>query len=529
MNWLPHILNPLSALIAAVVTVPILLILYFLKLRRREMPVASTLLWKKAIQDLQVNSPFQKLRRNLLFLLQLLLLLFLCLALSRPISSYTPGVGRFSVILIDRSASMNANDPAYHGRTRLDEAKRQAKDLIDSMQRGATAMVIAFDDKADTVQPFTADTVALKNAIDSIPPTDRRTRLKLAYQLAEAQINFDPNVIQANSAPPDVYVFSDGRVLDAAELAVRGNVQYRPIGTEDAGNIAIVAMSAKRNYEQPTQVQVFARFADYGPNPASADIELRVATLDGSSGQDDFKLRGTATVDLLPDRWTDQQRQGQQSRDSVEFTLDLTTAAVVRVEQKNKQDDCLAADDAAQVVVPPPKPLSLLLVTEGDYFLERLVQSLNLKNGQTMTPSEYESKLPTDFDVVIFDRAYAPPKLPPAGNFIFFGNLPQGLKLKQMMENGKPLFIDSTGVLDWQRDHPILKGLSLHKLRVMQAERLDVPADAQVLIDGIKGPLLVLDHEGHSTILAASFDLLQSDWPTSPSFPVFMYNALQYL
>ena len=254
-----------------------------------------------------------------------------------------------------------------------------------------------------------------------------------------------------------------------------------------------------------------------------------------SSSHDDFKLRGAASVDLLPDRWTDQEREksrqeeGLQSRDSVEFTLDLTTAAVIRVEQKLTEGDSLAADDVAQVIVPPPKPLSLLLVTDGDYFLERLVQSLNLKSGVTMTPAEYEAKVPTDFDVIIFDRAYAPQKLPPAGNFIFFGNVPAGLKLKQFSDGGKPVFIDSTGVLDWQRDNPILKGLSLHKLRVLQAAKLDVPPDAQVLIDGVKGPLLVLDHEGHSTILAVAFDLLQSDWPTSPSFPVFMYNALQYL
>src|SRR3954468_20512558 len=123
MSWMPTFLSPLSAIIAGAIVIPSLLILYFLKLRRREMTVPSTLLWKKAIQDLQVNAPFQKLRRNLLLLLQMLLLLLLVLALARPVTHFTPGAGKTSVILIDRSASMAAKDA--NGRSRLEEAKRR--------------------------------------------------------------------------------------------------------------------------------------------------------------------------------------------------------------------------------------------------------------------------------------------------------------------------------------------------------------------------------------------------------------------
>src|ERR687889_2620973 len=129
MSWFPAFLNWKVAAIAAGVTIPALLVLYFLKLRRREMPVSSTILWKKAIQDLQVNAPFQKLRRNLLLFLQMLLLLLLALALSRPVTNYTPGAGTTSVILIDRSASMAAVEPALKGKTRLDEAKRRGRGL----------------------------------------------------------------------------------------------------------------------------------------------------------------------------------------------------------------------------------------------------------------------------------------------------------------------------------------------------------------------------------------------------------------
>src|ERR1700722_13105945 len=141
MNWFPHFLNSWPAAVAAAIAVPALLILYFLKLRRREMVVPSTLLWRKAIQDLQVNAPFQKLRRNLLLLLQLLLLLALLLAFSRPVTSYRPPPGAVSVILIDRSASMSARDMNEH--SRLEEAKKRAKELVDSMGKDSSAMVIA--------------------------------------------------------------------------------------------------------------------------------------------------------------------------------------------------------------------------------------------------------------------------------------------------------------------------------------------------------------------------------------------------
>src|SRR5438270_6733438 len=140
MTWLPSFLNPWMAVAAAGIAVPALLVLYFLKLRRRELPVSSTLLWRKAIQDLQVNAPFQRLRKNLLLLLQLLILLSLLLALAQPVMNYTRGAGRTTVILIDRSASMSATDLPDH-RTRLEEAKRRAKDLVKSLPRNGQAMV----------------------------------------------------------------------------------------------------------------------------------------------------------------------------------------------------------------------------------------------------------------------------------------------------------------------------------------------------------------------------------------------------
>ena len=535
-----NFLNPLAALIAAGVAVPALLALYFLKLRRQERPVSSTILWRKAVQDLQVNAPFQKLRKNLLLLLQLLALAALLLALARPVSAGRPTAGESTVILIDRSASMNAPDGGEPGSTvtRLEAAKRRAKELVDTMGRGDRAMVVSFSDAADTRQAFTADAAALRRAIDAIGPSDRPTRLADAFKLADAQLQFDVDQLRPD-AQNDVFLYSDGVVADSAELSLRGRLHYEPVGRADTANVALVALSAKRNYERPTEVQVFARLANYGPEPVNAAVRLSVAEVSATAGgaapaAADFVVRDTsASVDLPPSRWTDEERAAAETggfvaRDSVEFTLELTTAAVIRVQQM-RGGDGLPADDAAEVVVPPPEPLSVLLVTDGNPYLERLVLgALDLRDPKVVTPAQYDAAVPDTYDVIVFDR-HSPEKLPPAGNFVYFGGVARGLKLKQATDAGQPLFTEGNLVLDWDRDHPILRGLNLSKLYARTAMRLDVPLEAKAIVEGLKGPLVVLYREGRRRHLVVAFDTLESNWPLRQSFPYFMYNALQFM
>ena len=126
MNWL----SPFTALIAAAITVPVFLLLYFLKLKRQEKVIACTLLWKRAVQDLQVNAPFQRLRRNLLMLLQFLALLAMLAALAGPVLSLHSQYAERYVLLIDNSASMNATDVQP---SRLEYAKQQAMIFVSSL------------------------------------------------------------------------------------------------------------------------------------------------------------------------------------------------------------------------------------------------------------------------------------------------------------------------------------------------------------------------------------------------------------
>jgi hypothetical protein len=155
--------------------------LYFLKLKRKRVPIPSTWLWMRSINDLRVNAPFQRLRRNLLLLLQLLLIAAATLALTRPLGRSEPEVGKVWILLIDRSASMGLTDVAP---SRLDAAKDQARAAIRNMAELDSVMIVTFARHPQVLLPATRDRVAAESALDGMTPSETSTRITEAFQVA---------------------------------------------------------------------------------------------------------------------------------------------------------------------------------------------------------------------------------------------------------------------------------------------------------------------------------------------------------
>ena len=145
--------------------IPVVVILYLLKLRRTEVIIPSTMLWQKSLQDLTANAPFQRLRKNLLLLLQILALLALVFALARPFVRAEGSRGRSLCLVIDRSASMQTVEADG---TRLDLAKQQAFGMIDSLESGDRMMVVSFAQSADVLCELTDDQYRLRQAVRGI-------------------------------------------------------------------------------------------------------------------------------------------------------------------------------------------------------------------------------------------------------------------------------------------------------------------------------------------------------------------------
>ena len=178
------LLSPLAGLLLAAAVVPPLVLLYVLRLRRRSLRVPSTLLWEQAIEDLRANAPFQRLRPSWLLLLQLLAVGLLAAAIMQPQLAGADRVRGRTILMIDRSASMNARDGGPAGGeelTRLEAARRAARDRVETLYAGGLfgrsdveTMVIALGERAEVATRFTRSREQLLRAIDGIEPTDGR-------------------------------------------------------------------------------------------------------------------------------------------------------------------------------------------------------------------------------------------------------------------------------------------------------------------------------------------------------------------
>jgi len=518
MTWL----SPGAAIAAAAALVPLLVLLYFLKLRRRDVEVSSTFLWKKSIQDMQANAPFQKLRRNLLLLLQLLVLAAGLLAIAQPELSAPQNAQSRHILVIDRSASMRAIDAgADGGESRLEAAKQQAVEYVDALREpgifgvGARdeAMVIAFDSGAQVIQPWTSDKARLRSAVESITPTDAPTFLDEAIRLSGAYAQ--PALVEqkglVSQATAPIHVWSDGRVQDAMKvlLPTVTPMTYHRVGKADAVNVGIVALRADRDFDQPGKISIFVGLETTAAVEQTVDVELAI----------DGLVTGIRSAPMSAA--TDE----SVGTGGVVFTLDRVDGGLARI--RLTEDDALAVDNVAHLALAPAKRLAVALVTNGDLYLETALEGLTLSKFVKYTPGQYESaaasgELP-EFDVVVMS-GWAPdePLLP--GRYLIFGAAPEIRGLKSSGRRDGPFV-----AIDWSREHPMFRFASLGNLVIARDVGLEPSDDLRVLARSDAGPIAVDATDQGVRAIVVSFEPAESNWPFDPGFVLATASAVRAL
>jgi hypothetical protein len=559
----------------------LIVLLYFLKLKRKALQVPSTFLWKKSIEDLHVNSLFQWLRKNVLLLLQLLAVLGLIYSILAPKFFARGGQGKRYVILVDNSASMGATDVSPN---RLALAKDAAIAEIDGAGDSDAGMVIAFNSAAEIRQSFTTNKHVLKQAVSDIQPTFRATRIEEALSLADSLANptrstedvaVRPDnsprayVTQAESETTAVHLFSDGRFPDAPDFAT-GNlrVQFHAIGQPgpDVDNIGIVGFSATRDDYDPTRMFVNVRVLNFRNKDSSAKVNLAVyvenklqkeyekATDLPKRVYDAPKPVAEATTPTTPETPA-KELPGRDLPGEANLTFEVPDVddrleVVLRARLLGNKD-VFPADDEAFLVVGVVRKASVLLIGPPNPVLNaffddeatRVVcEVTKLTKDQLSDKSKYlEPAQQGLYDLVIFDRC-APEREDqmPQANTVFVGRPPPPWQaFGQKQPEGKSIErVDQPAIKGWTNQHGLLRYLTgLHEVGLYEAYRIGgLPPRTPKLMEGDRDLLLMFTlSRGPYTDAVLAFSIIDdvggwnTNWPMLPSFPLFWRNVLYTL
>jgi hypothetical protein len=518
--------------------------LYFLKLKRRPVKVPSTLLWRKSLEDLHVNSLFQRLRRNLLLFLQLLAVALAMLALAGLRCSGSGGQGQRYVLMIDNSASMSASDVPP---SRLQVAKDKARKVVDSMDGDDLAMVISFAETAKVVSNYTGDKRILLQRIASIEPTQATTSLREALQVAAGLANPSKQIgegVVATSAPvtPKLYIYTDGGFADVEGFSL-GNLESevvvigpppppysppaeaaapadaKPRASNPSDNVAIVALQSRINDERPDVYQLFGRVHNFRAEKVETEAQLfrHAADKPGAEGV----LVDAIALQLPP--------QSDQS-----FKFDIPDTGLAELEVRLAVKDALEADNRAYAIVGNARKAQVLAITSDNRYLVDAFNTPTVQGAADVriaTPEEAKGdQLAREirggrFDLVIYDGVK--PDTPPEANALYFGALPPG----PAYASPKP--VEQPVILDWDISHPLLNYIrDLSRVFVVRANLVEPPPGATLLIESNQGPLaFTVPREGFTDAIIL-FPLQDGANPNTTwfryiSFPLFVFNCIQ--
>jgi hypothetical protein len=179
--------------------------------------------------------------------------------------------------------------------------------------------------------------------------------------------------------------------------------------------------------------------------------------------------------------------------------------------------DILTLDDRAWAAGSTGTEGRVLLVTEGNRFLEK---ALSLLSGLELTlaaPGNYSGQ--GDYDIRIFD-GFLPEELP-TGGVLILG--PPAGGLGRVSPSPTPVGGLKPG------DSELLRYVDLSEVHIREAVTLQPPPEAQVLLESGQGCLAAVWDEPRRRIAAIGFDLHDSDLPLQPTFPILVQNLVNWL
>lgn len=467
-----------------------LVLWYVLRSRRPRQVVASTLLWRATERSVAAALPWQRFSPDRTFWLVLGALLLGALALARPTIPVAAELGDHTVLIVDTSASMGADEA---GETRLALAVREANRLIADLGPAQTASVIEAAGRGRVLVSGAGDAAAARRALADLEPTHGSADLADAFALAAA--------VEQPGETTVVHLLTDAAPTDEAAAVAPAGLRVHAVGS-DLPNLAVTRVEALSS--GAGSATVFVGVRNFGLVESGATVTVSV---DGAE-----VVRRTLTLG---------------SRASEDLVLSVPAPAGSGVVEASVAPsgpapdgparDALAIDDRAIAVVAGARDVEALVVGPGNLFLSAALSAVpGVRVGTaTAVPASLEG-----IDLLVVDRAAAPEALTVPTILVGPQRSPAGIAMGAAVELPAVTF--------QAPQHPLLADVDLAGLAIASARPVDAPA-LESVVSGPAGTLVAAGRLDRAPVVHISFDLLESNLPLQVAWPVLVANAVTWL
>jgi hypothetical protein len=499
-----------------------------LKLRRKEIEVSSIMMWTVLLRDRQANTPWQKLKRNLLLFLQLLILASLVLSLVRP-ALLTSSIASGSVVVIlDGSASMGALDEQVAGSpvTRFEAGQAAVRGLINEMQAGAAITLILAANPPVVLANAESDAQILRQALNTATVSVGRADWATAFAIAAgaAGQSAQNDDIQKTT----IVIVSDGGLPEAGLPPLPGEVRFIPIG-QTSENLAFTALAIRPLSDSASLQEIFASVTNFGLEDRQvvvsfyAQANLSETPLLFQARQLSIPAQSSAEIELS----------------EIPATMGIVTARLSPVEDGAETVDAFPEDNTAFAVSPQRRSQRIYLLSQDflqrgvdNQFILRMLFALDYSPFRPALQGEEgarSAQLPTDaFDLYILDgalpvNASGQPTLPGKGSLLLINPPVNPL----IASRGTITPTNQTRVAT----HPLTTYLNWRDVYIAKTQDMTAPSWSVTLVadSAIDIPLVFAGETDGRRIAVLTFDLHDSDLPLNIAYPVLMTNLLNYL
>ncbi len=393
------------------------------------------------------------------------------------------------ILIMDTSASMQTKTGSG---TRFDAATQKAVELIGKRDPAQKILIVEAGPKPAIKTGFVDNSNLAKSLVSSLSPSDAAGELEQAIYLALSFV--DP------SKEDTLYLITDGAGEDVSGL-VNDHPKIRPIIVRGGNhNIGITKFKFRQEIERYDQYEIMLEIKNFSASAITCPVRLSIDNA--------VIFQKTMTFEAREKKLLIFPYMG---------LISGIAGAILEI------DDDFATDNRAYLSLNAAKDIWVLLVSRGNFFLEKLLKAypnVKVNSVKEIIPSSWNDQTLRN-DIVIVDRMDFPKT--EKGNLLLIDAYSPSIPI---VKTGHVRFPEN---LAGDLKSPLMANVNISGLIVEKAARLRVDKGLQPVIQTGQTGLMYAYEKGGIRAVLLSFDPTQSNLPLKIAFPVMMSNIINWL